>query len=239
MLQQPTSPRRGSHGFSLAEAMVAVAILALIGILTYGTFARAMDARDRALKITAHYHEISQAMLRMGHELSMAFLSRHKNCADPRSDTLFTASHHGGGMRIDFTSFSHTKIKKDAAESDQNALSYYLDRDPKDPNLSVLMRREKKRIDEKPKEGGRVDILARGIDELSFQFYDPKEDRWDDEWDSTNTNYRNRVPMFVRIQIKAKDLNGHEETFVTKTRIYLQKPLLIFGTGFSPPADGC
>jgi general secretion pathway protein J len=228
-----------ARGFGLAEAMVAITILAMIGALTYGVFARAMQARDLAERQTTHYHEVRQAMLRMTREISTAFISRHKDCSDPRSDTLFATSRQGGSMRLDFTSFSHVKIRKDANESDQNALSYFIDKDPDDPRSSALMRREKKRIDEEPKEGGRVEVLAHGIDELSFEFYDPKQDRWDEEWDSQNLDYRNRLPMFVRIQVKAKDLSGKEETFVVKTRIYLQRPLLIWGTGFAPPADGC
>ncbi|MBN1960898.1 MAG: prepilin-type N-terminal cleavage/methylation domain-containing protein [Deltaproteobacteria bacterium] len=228
-----------SYGFSLAEAMVAIAVLALIATLTYGTFSRAIDARERTEKITSHYNEIRQAMLRMTKEISQAFLSRHKNCTEPRSDTLFIASQHSSGMRIDFTSFSHLKIKKDAAESDQNALSYYLDRDPDEANKLVLMRREKNRINEDLKADGHVDIIAHDIEELNFSFYNAKEDRWEDEWDTTSSNYKGRMPLFVRIEIKAKDYNGQLETFVTKTRIFLQKPILIFGTGFSAPADGC
>jgi general secretion pathway protein J len=231
--------QRRSFGFGLAEAMVAITILAIIGALTYGVFARAMDARDRANRITRHYHEIRQGVLRMSREISMAYLSFHKECSDPRSDTLFETSSQGGGMRLDFTSFSHTPVKKDARESDENALSYYLDSDPDNPKSKVVMRREKNRIDEEPKDGGHVDVLIHDVDELSFEFYDPKEDRWDDEWDSTRLDYKNRLPMFVKIEVKAKDLNGKEESFVTKTRIYLQKPILIFGTGFVPPAGGC
>jgi general secretion pathway protein J len=234
-----TPPRRSTRGFGLAEAMVAITILAIIGALTYGTFARAMDARDRAQRVTRHYHEVRSGMLRMAREIETAFISRHKDCSDPRTDTLFAVRRQGGSQRLDFTSFSHVKIKKDARESDQNALSYFIDKDPDDPRTMALMRREKKRIDDQPKEGGKVEVLAHGIDELSFEFYDPKQDRWDDEWDSTNLDHRNTLPMFVKIKLKTKDPGGAVETLVTKTRIFLQRPLLIFGTGFAPPADGC
>ncbi len=230
-----------ARGFSLAEAMVAIAILALIGALTYGTFARAMDARDRAERITSHYHQTRQAMLRMAREISMAFLSRHKECGDPRSDTMFVSGREQGSARLDFTSFSHVKTNKDANESDQNVLSYYLERDSTSAGATglLLMRREKARIDERPKDDGVAQVLAPGIDELAFQFYDAKQDRWEDEWDSQSSEYRYRLPLFVRIEIKAKDLNGKQETFVTKTRIFLQKPILILGTGFTAAADGC
>ena len=84
----------------MIEAMIAISILAIIGVLTYGTFSRAMDARDRANRVAEHYHEVRQGMLRMAREISMAYLSRHKNCDDPRSDTLFVTSRQTGGTRL-------------------------------------------------------------------------------------------------------------------------------------------
>src|SRR5262245_4552515 len=121
------------RGFTLAEVLIAVAILAMIGVLTYGTFARAMEAREQAGRITERYHEIRQAMQRMSREISMAYLSEHKNCQEPRSETVFTANRTAGGSRLDFASFSHTKTAPDANESDQNELSYFIERDPDDP----------------------------------------------------------------------------------------------------------
>ena len=64
---------RAANGFSLVEALVTVVIMALIGMLTFGTFARAMDARERATAITDRYHGVRQAMLRMSREISSAF----------------------------------------------------------------------------------------------------------------------------------------------------------------------
>jgi general secretion pathway protein J len=226
-----------ARGFTLIEVTIAVAILALIGVVTYGTFARAMEARDQASRITTHYHQVRQAMLRMSHELEMAFLTRHKDCDDPRTDTKFVSSNAGSGMRLDFTSFSHMKMQADANESDQNELSYYVGRDPDGGNEQALIRREQKRIDEESDEGGGEDALAHGVNSLSFEFYDPKQDRWEDSWDSTSSDYKGRVPLFVRIELKVKDPTGKEETFVTKTRIFLQQAMYIPGGGFAPCMD--
>src|SRR5690606_10365498 len=92
-------------GFTLAEVLIAVAILAMIGALSYGTLARAISARDRAEEITEFYHDIRQALTRMSREVSMAFLTTHYDCEDPRTQTLFKARSSMGGGRLDFTSF--------------------------------------------------------------------------------------------------------------------------------------
>jgi len=226
-----TKRRSRPRGFTLVETLIALTILALIGTLTYGVFARSMSARNQAERVTTHYHGIRQAMLRMSREISMAFLSEHRLCEEPRTMTAFIAKRTGAGMRLDFTSFSHDKHVKDAKESDQNELGYWVGHDKEDSSKSVLIRREQSRIDDEPDEGGVEEVIGEDITELKFSFYDAKEDRWDEEWDTTRADYKGRLPMFVKLELKAKDPAGKDETFVTKTRVFLKRPIFIGGQG--------
>jgi general secretion pathway protein J len=228
---------KGSRAFTLLEALIAMGIFALIGMLAYGTFARSVEARDRAEAITSRYHQVRQAMLRMSTEISMAFITAHKDCDESRTETRFVGKRSSGGMRLDFTSFSHTKLRADANESDQNELSYYIDRHPDDAQRSVLMRREQVRIDDEPDEGGEAQIMAEDVTDLEFEFYDDKDDEWVDEWDSDNLDTKYRLPMFVSIAMKALNPAGEEEKFVSKTRIFVRRQILITGTGFSRCID--
>lgn len=221
-----------TSGFTLLEAVIAMSILGMIGMLISGMLGRTMDARDQAEKITHRYHEISQGLLRMSRELQMAYITEHRDCDDPRTDSLFKTTRAGGGTRLDFTSFSHYKISADANESDQNELAYFLDTDPKMSGKNALMRREAYRIDEEPDEGGVVQVLIHDVNSLEFEFYDDKEDRWEDEWDAKSRDYKGRLPRFLKMTIKAPGPSGEEETFTTKTRIFLRKSLRILGTGF-------
>lgn len=225
---------RRARGFTLTETLIAVAILAMMGALTFGTFARAMDARDRAVEITDHYHEVRQAMLRMAREISMAFLSIHKDCTGPRTLTMFQGKRDMNGMRLDFTSFSHFKTRADANESDQNELSYFVANDPNTPGITSLMRREQNRIDEKPDEGGVTQVLCENVSRLMFEFYDPKTDHWEDDWDATEMDYKNRLPKFVSIKLTTRNSHNKEEEFVVKTRVFLREAISIPGAGFTP-----
>ncbi len=224
---------RGHLGFALVEVVVAVGILGLIGLLTMGTFSRAMDSRDRAEELTEHYRQVRQAMLRMAREISAAYLSHHHNCERPHSLTIFKAKSASNGMRLDFTAFSHFKTRADANESDQEELSYFVDEDPDSPNKHVLMRRSQARVDEEPDEGGTAQVLAENVTELRFEFYDAKNDRWEDEWDTTQSDHRDKLPLFVAIHLTTIDPQGKEEKLTTKTRTYVREPILIAGTGFS------
>ena len=225
------------RGFTLAEIMIAVAILAFIGLLTYGAFGNSLSARDRALEVAERYHEIRQAMNRMAREISMAFLSHHRMCDDPRSKTIFKHGSAGGGESLTFTSFSHIKMTVDANESDQNVLSYYIETDPHDRSLKSLMRRVKHRIDEYPEDGGEEQVLLRDVTKLSFEFYNDRDDDWRNDWDSDSMDYRHRLPLYVAIAIEARGPHGRLETFATKTEVFLRRvgaaedALLFFGIG--------
>lgn len=226
------APRKQS-GFTLAEVMIALSILALIGTLTYGVFNRTLSAREQAARITDHYHMVRQAMLRMTREISMAFITPYRDCEDPRTDTLFVGDRRGSSHRLDFTSFGHYKTRADANESDQNEVSYFVDRDPDDNKVKALIRRYSPRIDDEPDEGGVQQVLARNVEGLELEFYDEQDDRWVDEWDSKNLDYRNRLPLFVKIGLTVTNPAGKEERFTTKARIALTREITFVGTGFT------
>jgi len=224
---------KGAQGFTLIEALIAMGIFALIGLLAYGTFARSVQARERADAITSRYHQLRQAMQRMATEISEAYITAHRDCEEKRTETLFVGKNAQNGMRLDFAAFAHTRLRADANESEQAEISYFVDKNPDDPQKSALFRREQARIDDEPEEGGIEQVLAEDVTELNFEFYDDKDDEWVDDWDSQNLDQRGRLPMFVAIKLKAVDPKGDEELLVTKTRIFLRKELLITGTGFS------
>ena len=229
-MKRPFARSRGmARGFTLLETLVAVSILGLIGTLSFGTFSRVTDSRERAEVITTHYHQVRQALLRMARELPSAFLSRHRDCDEPASKTIFLGKNASHGMRLDFTSFSHFKIRADANESDQNEISYFVDDHPDDASRKALFRRTQAPIDEDPDEGGVSQVLAEDVLEVNFEFYDREEKEWEDEWDSESSDKRGQLPMFVSVAIKVKGLSGEEETFATKTRLFLAKPIFIKG----------
>ena len=237
MIMEGSNRAQSNRGFTLAETLIGVAIMGLIGTLSFGTFIGAVNSQERAQEVSDRYHQVRQAMLRMSREISQAFISEHRFCEDPRTKTIFKGERSSNGMRLDFTSFSHFKFRADANESDQNELSFFIEKDPEDKSILSLMRREQSRIDDEPEEGGIVQVLAEDVSELNFEFYDPKEDRWEDEWDTEDSELKGRLPLFVRIELVVPGADGDDEKFVTKTRIFVRESLLITGTGFARCMD--
>lgn len=107
------------HGFTLLEVILAVTVLALIGTMVYGGFAQTALNKARVEEDVDHSRVVHMALERLTRELSMAFVSTHVNPSlDLRvSNTAFIGKDNGRDDRIDFTSFSHRRLYRNARES--------------------------------------------------------------------------------------------------------------------------
>jgi general secretion pathway protein J len=205
---------------TLIEVMVAMTMFALVGALVYGGFSQTSRAKKTLETQLNRYHELRMAMERMVRELSMAYVSTHLNLSPSLQGmrTTFIGKGSSFGDRIDFTSVSHTRVYRDAKESDQNELSYFLT-DAPDGKGKVLARRMQPRIDEKPQEGGRVEILLSDVLEFELEYLDSATWEWTEDWDAvTGTGQTNRLPTQVRIKLTIPAISNPDkkETYATR-----------------------
>lgn len=212
---------------TLIEVSLAVAILAVIAALTWGSIARSFDAYEMVKDIDGRYHNIRVAMNRMARELSMAYLtSRRRHRGQERVVTqVFKYEDSSPLPVLHFSSFSHQSFLKDEKSSDQAEISYFGEDDPDESGVVNLMRRESPRIDSDWDEGGRAYVLAEDIKEFELRFFDPRKDDWTDEWDTENAEFAGRLPTLVEIRMTVEDEDGTELKFVTKTRVNLTREL--------------
>jgi hypothetical protein len=161
----------------------------------------------------------------MSREISMVYLSKHYNCVERRTETLFKGR-NGHRDLLTFTAFAHYRWKKDAHEDDQSEISYYVDSDPLDTSKKALFRRESRRITDDPGETGAEYVLAHNIESVEMKFYNADTDHWEDEWDTTRSEKKFRLPLFVKLEMTLPMPNGQKaQTFTTQTRIMLQDSL--------------
>ena len=221
-------PQSSRAGLTLMEIALAVAILAVIATLTWGSIARSFDAYETVTDIDRRYHNVRVAMNRMSKELSMSFLDsdrRHRG-KERMWKTIFKSESGSPFQQLHFTAFAHEILRADSKESDQCEISYFGATDPDRPGQLNLMRREDPRIDREPTEGGRAYVLAENIKDFKVRFFDPKDDDWTDEWDTLDDEeYRGRLPTIVEITLVIEDERKQELKFVTKTRINLVQEL--------------
>jgi len=214
-------------GVTLIEMMVAMAILAIVATLMYTGFTQTSRNKKRIEAELDRAHEVRMGVERMARELSMAFVSAQANPDQSLQvvTTAFIGKEAGGGSKIDFTSFSHKRLYRDAHESDQNELGYFMADDPEDTSIKVLARREQNKIDDDPEKGGRTQILIRDITGFELAFLEPLTGEWVTTWDTTQAAMQlNRLPAQVRIKVSIPAANGRGDDLVFTTRTELMMP---------------
>ena len=192
--------------------------------MIYGGFSQTALNKARIEEDVDHSRVVHMALQRMTRELTMAFVSTHVNPSlDLRvQNTAFIGKDSGREDRIDFTSFSHRRLYRDAPESDQNEISYFVTEHPDDPDVTVLARREQNRIDEDPRRGGKSQILVENVEEFNIEYFDPLLSEWIETWDTVNTLAQpNRLPSQVRITLSVQDPRRRRATQTFGTRVVL------------------
>lgn len=215
-----TMMRTARKGMTLIEIMVAITMFAAVGALVYGGFAQTSRAKRTLERQLDRAHELRMALERMVRELSMAYVSTHVNISPSLQGmrTTFVGKDSGFGDRIDFTSVSHTRVFRDAKESDQNEISYFVT-DAPDGTGKVLARRLQARPDDKPNEGGRIEVLLSDVSEFDLRYLDSASWEWVESWDAvTGVGQTNRLPAQVKIKLTVGAINNPEkrQTFVTR-----------------------
>jgi general secretion pathway protein J len=218
------------QGITLIEVMVAVAIIAIVSSLMYTGFVQTAANKKRIESEIERYHEVRQGLERIARELSMAYMSIHVN-PNPSLQpvkTGFVGKDASGGSRVNFTSFSHHRLYRDAHESDQNELSYFLADHPDDASREVLVRREQRRIDDDFEQGGQAQILIDDVLEFELSYLDPESGEFSSLWDSTQPAMQyNRLPTQVLIKVTVPNVRGKgpNQTFGTRAVLRMQYAL--------------
>jgi general secretion pathway protein J len=216
-----------SHrGFTLMEVMIAVAVLGMIGAITYKAFDGAYDLKSRVEKAEDRDQAVRGALNRIAREVSMTFLSEHYDHKRYRErPTFFRLKDGRGEADLIITSFAHERLSIDAKESDEAVFEYKLDRD-EDGNNSIF-RRVKPILDEDWERGGERAILCENVLKFSIEAWEPKTREWRPEWDSNSIQRTNSIliPTRVKISITIKDERGKERTWSTQAAIQLNSPL--------------
>ncbi len=230
MSARPHAAKRSlrARGFTLLEVLIAVAVLGLIGGLTFKSFETANDLKKRIEKAEERDQMMRAALSRMAREASMTFLSEHYDKKRYKTrPTLFRLKDGRREAHLLFTSFAHERLHTDAKESDQGIFEYDLGASEDGSGRIDLFRRSKAIIDEEFERGGEKQALAEDVLQFSVQCWDPKDREWRDEWDSNSVQRTGGVllPPRVKLTLVFKDENDKEKTLTTQTKLFLGQPL--------------
>lgn len=134
--------------------------------------------------------------------------------------------------------------QKDAKESDEQVLGYYLALDKQ--GNQALMRRMHPDLNTDVEHGGRSQVLCPNVTKLEFSYYDKTIDQWLDTWLADPTMQPNagnirpvpkeegkandatrslRLPSVVKITMTVLLEENREMTWVSMAEIAMQDPL--------------
>lgn len=231
-----------SLGFTLVEVLVATFLMGLMGALLMTAMNSSIKAKDTVEEVSGRYHLVRQAMSRMAREISMAYLSKHMNFGDPAYMTQFK----GRKDSLYFSAFGNVVHQKDAKESDQQVIGFYLATDKN--GQQSLMRRAQPNLNLNVEKGGLAQVLCPKVSKLEFMYFDNRYKKWDESWVADPTLFAAqghieeqqktegeretgpvpkpwRLPSFVKIIMTVEMQEGYLMTWVTETEIPIQEPL--------------
>lgn len=220
--------RPGMEGMTLIEIMVAITIFSMVMAMIWGGISQMAKNKTLIEQQVARQHAISMTLQRMEREISAAYVSvhRHPSFSMQAMQTAFIGSDGLRGDRLDFASFSNQRLRGGTWESDQHEIGYFVTDNRE--GVSVLARREQKRIDEDPQRGGTASVMLEGVERFEVEFLDPMTQQWVKEWNTTqSTGQLNRLPSQVKIvlEVSAMSAGRGTERFATRVSVPMQYAL--------------
>lgn len=220
---------RRSRGFTLIEVLIASAVLAGMGALTFGSFRQAYEQKRAIEAAQERDAQVRAALDLMVTELSHAFLSDHYDRKRYRErPTFFKGQDRGRRDELNFTALAHQRLEIDAKVSDQAAFRYWVDRDPDNRTDEALFRRVNPVIDEEAERKGVSAVLCEGVRGFDVEYWDGRKQEWVNEWDAARPERQGGLPSRIRITLTVADENGKDRTYSTQTRIAMRRALRFY-----------
>jgi general secretion pathway protein J len=215
---------------TLVEVIVAMAIVTVMMLSVWRSFSATVTATELTVDIQQRYAGIRNAMDRMSAELSTAYLSFNRQPQEIKHYTLFEGRTTTHGASLTFSSFGHLRVRRDANESDQSLVQYFLETDPEDSSRQHLYRRESKRLTgDLPEYLGRYApayVLCEDVHSLQFRYWDPVRREWLKEWRTTSVDLQpDRLPPRVEIKLGIMNEDREIQYFVTQTTLPMQEKI--------------
>ncbi len=185
----------GHRGFTLVEVLLAVTIG---GVLVASVVSSTRAITNSRARIDVRAQRVAEA--RRGMEAIVGALRNIRRDPErPSSATTLISGRQGGpgeGDRIDFQVINDRPVRSGEPESDQQEVGFFLQRAGRSRLPSLMCRRDHA-LDEHPDDGGVVQVVARGIVGLTFEYFAAGE--WHRDWASTEP----QPPQAVRITLVA------------------------------------
>lgn len=211
-------------GFTLLEILIALAIFSIIGITTVKHIQLILNTKNTALEDIETYDSIRAAIGILRYDLSQAFhvllddLDPEVKKSLARGNKIAHTLFDGRKNEIVFTSLSHRVYYAGVKESDQAEISYFLQQ-RKGSKYFSLMKRESGIIDDDLYQGGQVYGILDNVVSWEVKYWDDKNTKWVDDWNSDSGQFRDRFPFAVKIKLVVSDRGKKDMPITTEIKL--------------------
>lgn len=224
MIRFPKIRSSMNSGFTLIEVMIAVTILSAMALAMFAASSQILDSKDVVEDRDERNHAVSFALNKMAEDLNSAYIVKSADLLGTKFEGEIQFK--GKEDQIHFVNFNHLRFIQNAKESDSMEVSYFLENDPNDPDLKILMRRESAQVDKDVETGGKAYPLLEGVKRLDFQYLPSGSDEYKSVWDSASADAGNKLPRAVKITMEVKMPDEEEaRSYSTLAPIQMMEPL--------------
>lgn len=225
------------RGFTLLEVMVSVGLLGVIMTLLWGTTSQSLKAKDRIEARDAVFHSADVALRKISDDITAAFLFRATAAAPAAAGgaatapartatttgpkSFFIGEDRGDQDQLRFTALSHLRLVMASKESDQCKVAYEVVTNPETPGTYDVIRRESVWLDATTEVQGRGYALIEGVSRFNVEYYDDRRGDWVKEWSTEQVDWKDRLPMAVRITLVFQDPEDEKVEIPLSTAVSL------------------
>jgi len=211
-------------GFSLIEVLVAMSITAILVVSVYFSFSNILLGRSRLRKIMNRERQIYFTLDMIRNDIKNAYLSMNKGVPEETHKTIFKSVPDSPVSHLTMTTLNHVRMLADAKQCDQTEIEYFGDMVGDD---NVLFRRESPWVDDFPERGGNVHPVFTGFKEIKFEYWNPQNKEWVEEWNSESAANINLLPTKVKVTLIAKEgeLGEPDKLIETVIKLKMTRPI--------------
>jgi general secretion pathway protein J len=196
--------KHSQSGFTLLEIILAISILATIGVLTINILSTQIDTRQRVTDQNSAHHSINMAMQRVYEDIQGAYISNPNDASSLNlSNRQVKPQFYFKNSNLVFSILNNKSFLENSNQSNFAFVRYYARPDPKDTKKSQLVRIIDTDMAENIYEQdiGFSEIIVPDLKDFSVTFWNGSEYRR--EWDSTANDTQNKLPKLVKIHLES------------------------------------
>ena len=207
--------------FSLLEVLAAIFLFA---IMTLGITSTLRETNRLTEKLRVRQTSVGSAQLaleRLQRDLSMAYNERIQN-----SPSYFKGSEVSAGPELSFTALD-SPLRPIVDRRSPGVIVVYYRLEKNEDGTLRLLRSEASSLNFEDLKNLPGQLVASGILEMKTEYYDPRNDKWDREWDSKGQTTAGYFPRAVRIELTTIDPAAPKESWKDRSLKFETKVMVL------------